>query len=142
MIKKPVSCFSESFLLHLLAPRLSFVGMHYIPSITMVTKIVLVIVSVYARCRKTYSFTLVHTFQSLFTFSNFSLPYPNVMKLIQNANYHITQIKSEFWWGHFNHSKIMLLFKWKNCSIFSFLSLTLVCLSLMLWDLYIMLLTT
>ena len=35
-----------------------------------------------------------------FPFSNLSLPQLNVMKLIQNAYYHKTQIRFEFWWRH------------------------------------------
>ena len=53
--------------------------------------------------------------QSWFPFSNFSLPQPNAMKLIHNAYYHKIQIKFEFWWCHFNRSRVMPLYKWKTC---------------------------
>ncbi len=79
--------------------------------------------------------TYIRASQSWYPFSNFSLPQPNVMKLIHNAYYHKTQIKFEFWWHLFYFSRVMLLYKWKNCWIFRFCSLASVCLNQMLWNL-------
>ena len=36
------------------------------------------------------------------------LSQPNVMKLLNHAHYHKTQIKFVFWWGHFNYFRVRL----------------------------------
>ena len=42
-----------------------------------------------------------------FSLSNFSLPQPNIMKLIHNAYNHKTQIQFELWMCHFYRFRVM-----------------------------------
>ena len=77
-----------------------------------------------------------------FPFSYFSLPQTNVMKLIHNAYYHKTQIEFEFKWHHFYCSRAMYLFKRKNCWIFRFRSLIVICFDQMLRNLSTIFITT
>lgn len=46
----------------------------------------------------------------------------------------ITQIKFEFWWHHFNCSRVISLYKRITTWLFCFPSVTLVCLNRMFWN--------
>ena len=85
----------------------------------------------------------VCTSQNWFPFSNFSLPQPNVTKLIYNVYNHKTQIKVEFLGCHIYNSRVNCHFtNGKNADFFCFHSSTLVCLRLMLWNFSRMCMTT
>ena len=54
---------------------------------------------------------------------NYSFTF-HIMKLIHNTYYLETQIKFDFLWSHFYRSRVMALYKLKNCWIFCFCSIT------------------